>query len=115
MSEGGRWRAFVSGRSGRLLTIGLVTLQVGGCAADLMSEQATAISFFCLVAADASLLGAAATGIWLVLAFSWILGLVAIRTAGLRPLYWALVLLIPAALAGQGALIERQALRCDGP
>jgi hypothetical protein len=112
---GSRWTAFVGGARGRRLTAWLLVLQLGGCVADQMSEQASLMSLFCLVAPDDDLLELIAGATWIVLAFSWTAGLFAVRWAALRPIYWSLLAAIPCAWGAQAWLIHRDLLFCDGP
>ena len=104
-----------AGPRARLATVLLLTAQLGGCAIDLVSEQAVLRSLFCTAAVGRDALEWIAALTWLVLAFSWIVGLTALRHPLLRPAYWSLLLLIPAAFAAQSWLLDRQILYCDGP
>jgi hypothetical protein len=105
-----------SGRTARRITALLLVLQLAGCAADMVTEQVTAMSFFCMVTQpENSALETAALVVWLLLAFSWIVGLVAIKVAGLRPIYWVLLLAVPISLASQQALLDNHLIFCDGP
>jgi hypothetical protein len=110
-----RWRGFVAGRSGRLITLILLTAQLGGCAVDLVTEQRVLLSAFCTAAFDDGPLEIVSFAVWLALCLSWFAGLVAIRIPPLRPFYWSLVLLIPFAFAGQAWLLYRHILFCDVP
>jgi hypothetical protein len=80
----------------------------------LTSEQAALESVFFLATSDAKLEYLAGT-LWIALAFSWIPGLVSVRLAWLRPVYWLLIVAIPVAYSVQLHLIHKQALHCDGP
>jgi hypothetical protein len=97
-----RLSGFVAGRAGRLLTIVLLTTQLGGCAVDMVTEQRVLMAVFCTAAFDDGPLEVASFAVWLVLCLSWFAGLVALRVAPLRPLYWALVLPHPARLRRAG-------------
>jgi hypothetical protein len=93
----------------------LLTLQLGGCTVDLMSEQASLRSLFCTAAPGDGPIEIVVFVAWAVLAFSWIVGLTSLRIAALRPAYWALLLAIAPAWLTQSALLERDILFCDGP
>jgi hypothetical protein len=109
-----RWRGFISGPGARRATILLVILHLAGCGADLITEQWWLMSAICLVAAS-GLARAIGYGSWLVLALSWAAGLLAVRWPPARPLYWALLLAMPAAFMAQQSLLDRGLLSCDGP
>ena len=111
----GRWTGFATGAGARRLTLWLIVLQLGGCALDTATEQAIALSFFCTAAPRDEALELVAGAVWLVLAFSWIAGLIALRRPALRPAYWSLLLAIPFAGAGQAWLLHRHYLLCDAP
>jgi hypothetical protein len=64
---------------------------------------------------DERIVGIAGTVIGLVLTFSWLVGLAALRIASLRPVYWLLILTIPLAFAAQMQLLHRQVISCDAP
>jgi hypothetical protein len=72
------------------------------------------MSGFCIVTPSPVLSWVAAiTG--LVLMFSWVIGLAGIWVSGLRPFYWALLLMIPLAFVIQSELLARHVFSCDGP
>jgi hypothetical protein len=109
-----RWAGFLSSRGARRATAVLVILHLAGCGADLVSEQWWLMSALCLVSGS-SLAELAGYVLWLVLALSWAVGLLAIRLPSARPAYWALLLAIPAAYIVQQALLASGVLSCDGP
>jgi hypothetical protein len=82
LTEG--WACAIAGRRARQVTIALVVLQIGGCAVDLGSEQHALMPLFCLVSPSLAveILGSI---LGLTLALSWVVGLLAIRFAMLRP------------------------------
>ena len=108
------WAEFISSPVARRITIVLLVLQIGGCVVDLAAEQYWLMSAICLVAASAlaQLLGFV---LWLILALSWVVGLLALRSPPARPAYWALLSAIPIAYLVQTSLLERGVLGCDGP
>jgi hypothetical protein len=110
----GRWRAWSSSRHAVAITAILLSLQVGGCVLDLAGPEASLWSAFCLVTHNA-VLDWVGAGLYLLLAFSWIAGLLSLRFVGLRPAYWLLFAAIPAALAVQSLLLSAGILGCDGP
>jgi hypothetical protein len=110
----GRWRSLASSRYAVAATAILLSLQVGGCALDLFGPQLSLWSAFCLVTHNA-VLDWADAGLYLLLAFSWIAGLLSLRFVGLRPAYWLLFAAIPVALAGQSFLLAAGILSCDAP
>jgi hypothetical protein len=105
---------FVATKSARRLTIVLLVLHTGGCAADLATEQYWLMSAICLAGAGA-LAGLFGFLFWLLLALSWGVGLLAVRWPTARPVYWLLLAAIPIAHFAQEALLERGVLTCDGP
>jgi hypothetical protein len=111
----GRWTGFVASPGARQLTLWLLILQLGGCMLDTMTSQATLVSLFCTAPVDDDALALLAGSVWLVLAFSWVGGLLALRRPALRPAYWSLLVAIPFAGAGHAWLIHRHLLFCDSP
>jgi hypothetical protein len=109
------WSGRLSGPRSRLLTVALLTLQLGGCALDLTTEQAVLGSLFCLADPNDGPIELAGSLIWLVLSLSWVAGLAALRWSRLRPLYWSLVAATPLAYAVQAWLLHRHLLFCDAP
>jgi hypothetical protein len=109
-----RWASFISGPAARRVTILLLVLHAGGCAADLAGEQWWLMSAICLAGAGA-LAQLLAFLLWLALALSWGVGLLAIRFAPARPAYWALLAAIPIAHLGQTSLLQHGVFSCDGP
>lgn len=103
------------GRRGAWLTVGLLVLQLGGCALDTLSKQVALLSMFCTAAPDDEPLVLVSGAVWIVLAFSWIVGLLALVQERLRPIYWALVAAIPLAAGAQFWLLQRNFLYCDAP
>lgn len=79
-----------------------------------MTEQWWLMSAICLVSGNAlaEWLGLA---LWLLLALSWTVGLLAIRLPAARLPYGALLLAIPTAYIVQLSLLARNVLSCDGP
>jgi hypothetical protein len=111
----GRWSKLASSPKARVATIALLILQLAGCALDLTTEQASLGSAFCLAAPGHGALESLGFALWIVLSFSWLVGLGALRVARLRPLYWALLAAIPLAWLGQAWMIGRHLLFCDAP
>jgi hypothetical protein len=111
----GRWTGFAATPSARQLTLWLIILQLGGCMLDTMTEQAVALTFFCMASVKDDALELVAGAVWLVLAFSWIVGLLGLRWPALRPAYWSLLAAIPFAWAAQAWLLHRHLLFCDAP
>ncbi|HEX6377160.1 MAG TPA: hypothetical protein VFZ91_15720 [Allosphingosinicella sp.] len=109
-----RWAEFISSPAARRATIVLLVLQTGGCAVDLAAEQVWLMSAICLASASA-LAELLAFLLWLALALSWAVGLLAIRLPSARPAYWALLAAIPTAHLVQTSLLRRGVLSCDGP
>lgn len=72
------------------------------------------MSAICLVS-DNALAEGFGMALWLLLALSWTVGLIAIRLPAARPAYGALLLAIPAAYIVQSSLLARGLLGCDGP
>jgi hypothetical protein len=72
------------------------------------------MSGLCMVTEN-PFLSATVTVLGLLLVFSWIVGLISLWLVSLRPIYWALLLLIPLGFAVQTELLHRQILSCDGP
>jgi hypothetical protein len=101
--------------NGRALTIVLLMLQLGGCVVDFTSGQQAALwPAVCLVTRNRNFL--LETGlflVWVVLSFSWILGLASLRWTQLRPVYWALILLVPFAYVGHQELLGHRVFSCD--
>ena len=56
-----------------------------------------------------------ASGIWIALSLTWVVGLIAISRSALRPIHWAMFLLIPIALLTQQALLDQSIFYCDAP
>jgi hypothetical protein len=108
------WRAFPYSRAAGRVTIVLLVLQLGGCAFDFTCGQLSLMSAICLVTSNPvlSLVGAV---LWLILALSWLVGLLSVGIPSIRPLYWGLLFLIPFAYAGQLILLQQGVLGCDGP
>ena len=80
----------------------------------MVAEQWWLMSALCMVSGNslAELLGLL---LWLVLALSWGVGLLAIRFPPARSAYWALLASIPIAYLVQTSLLQRGVLGCDGP
>jgi hypothetical protein len=110
----GRWRAWSSSRHAVAITAILLSLQLGGCVLDLVGPQASLFSAFCMVTHNA-VLDWVGAGLYLLLAFSWIAGLLSLRFVRLRPAYWLLFAAIPVALAGQASLLSAGILGCALP
>ena len=109
-----RWIGFLASPAARRLTVLLLILHVAGCAADLATEQYWLMSAICLTGAGA--LGQlAGLLLWLALALSWSVGLIALRWPEARGIYWALLAAIPVAHFAQQSLLDRGLLSCDGP
>jgi hypothetical protein len=98
----------------RLITGGLLCLQIGGCVLDLTTEQMVLESGFCLVTRNMSL-QTVANAVWATLSLSWIVGLVSLRFAQLRVVYWILIVLAPVAYVAQMNLLNKHVFSCDAP
>jgi len=98
------------------MTIALVLLQLGGCALDLASHQISLLALFCMATVpDNPALEWIAGGIWIVLSLAWVVGLLAVFRAAVRPVYWGLVLLIPIAFLTQQVMLDQEIFFCDAP
>jgi hypothetical protein len=92
----------------------LLVLQIGGCAFDVTHRQLSLLPAFCMVTPNAWL-EAIVIAIGFLLTFSWVAGVLGLRFAPLRPVYWLLLVAIPLAYAGQIWLLQRGVLACDAP
>ena len=74
------------------------------------------MSLFCMVTVARNNALEWASGIvWLALAFSWIVGFLAIRFGAMRPVYWLLLGFIPVAMIVQQLLLSNRIVYCDAP
>ena len=97
-------------------TMVFLTLQLTGCAVDMVEPQATVITLFCLATfPENEPLEWAGLLVWFVLTFSWIVGAIALKVSNLRPIYWGLLLCIPAAFAVHNTLLNKEVFSCDAP
>jgi len=103
-------------KTARKVTIVLLTLQLVGCAVDMVEPQATLLSIFCMATFPENLvLEWAGFLVWIVLAFSWTVGAAAIKFSSLRPFYWVMLICIPIAFVAQDALLKAETFHCDAP
>jgi hypothetical protein len=100
----------------RIVTILLVALQLVGCAVDMVEPQATLLALFCMATVpERPVLEWSALFVWFVLAFSWIVGIAAVRRSALRPFYWLLIVAIPIGFNVHHSLVRNETFYCDAP
>lgn len=106
--ESGRWRALASSRKARNATIALVAAQLAVTALEMLSPRPVAEPILCPLSWDVYDAGVETACVATLLLFlvSAVAGLLALRFAALRPVYWALLLLLPVGIGGQVLLMH---------
>ena len=108
-----RWSELASSPSARRINAVLLAAQLGIVALEWLDEQPLLARFLCPLAWDVYEAGAGPACIATAVIFfaSLVTGVLTLRFAGLRPCYWALLLLVPISIGGQ--LLYMHALGLD--
>ena len=110
--EGRSETPFVHSRRATFLTMGLVFAQLSSCVAGVAGFEPVSDFFICVNPEQAFWFQNWVALIWVVLIFSWVVGIVALPFPRVRPIYWSLVALIPLFAAWQQWMVAQGHYSC---